>query len=349
MDSEVDYIKYRGDRSSAELSAVVLLEHLSRLPFLRKFSMIFHPNKSGWGDNADDERLEQGIGERIDLFWTTFEALEGVSSLRSLEIYNLQTIEEPDAEALAKSRPFCTVLGRLEGLRISLISSFRGIPPDVWGEADYENFPQTWLKACTNLKKLSIFLEPRFSFSGLPFSLRHVRLEHLEEIEMGNWRMTREEDLDWVLAHQSTLRKLFFVNWKIEVDEDRTSCATFNWASIYSKLRTLPKLIKFENLRRCDLEVTTPIDRMSALYRRISPELENVFKSSECYDELSDVKGLLLKYDVHADESQVPMDYVTRELGVYGDKIPNTGDDGRAYDLFLETVEKRWESESEVA
>ena len=275
--------------------------------------------------------------------------MEGVSSLRSLEVYNLQIIGEPDAEALAKSKPFCTVLGRLESLRISLSSSLR-FPPNLylWGDGSYENFPQTWLKPCTNLKRLSIFLEPWFSFSGLPFSLRHVRLDHLEEIAMVNWRMTCEEDLEWVLAHRSTLRKLFFINWKIEVDRDRTSCATFNWASIYSKLRALPKLIEFENLRQCDLEVIASMDHLEALYSRISPEQKKVFENFACFDELSDANFLLLKYDVHRDESDATQDYATGQYGIYGDEIPNTGGDRGAYFLFLETVKKRWESESEV-
>ena len=58
MDSEVCRAKYNSDRSSAELSAFAPLEHLSRLQFLRKFSIIFH---------ANDERLKKGISEPIGL------------------------------------------------------------------------------------------------------------------------------------------------------------------------------------------------------------------------------------------------------------------------------------------
>jgi hypothetical protein len=327
-------------------SVTQLLKRLSSFPRLRTFSVVFC-NVQSWDDMVTESPYElQDTENRLGILYDVFQSLEHVPNLKTMELYNLENIE---SETLLALPAISVVLRRLRSLRICLQETFAA-PRET-----YANFPETWLgPSAATLTKLSLFLQNPFECQALPFEITKFHLPLLEVLEMGYWRMTKKADLDWLASHKFTLKKLRFATWLLQFDdrEQDPRAPTFSWATVYSELRTFPKIIEFINTGTKTIgynhgkqwEDFQLFNTCPELHSKFSKELDEFLSADFSYENLRMERDLILQYEVRRHGTALEEHQLGEFVKGVGDavrRIPDVEKDILEYDLFIKTVEER--------
>jgi hypothetical protein len=189
-----------------------LIESIRRFPNLRSFGLQFNAECQSETNYYSD--VEEDAPLRWDILRTAFTALDNAShmtpNLESLSIKNLQNYDDP---SLVQSPAFLSTLSRLKELRLNVVTECDEHCPESKFNIPqlykfYEDFPNTWLKpASQNLESLTIHGDdcwgymPKCDFRGLHFP-------KLRKLELANYSISHDWQLDWILSHTSTLEEL---------------------------------------------------------------------------------------------------------------------------------------------
>ena len=189
-----------------------LIESIRQFPNLRSFGLQFNPQCES--EEPYHFSIEESPLFRWDILRTAFTTLDNAShttpNFESLSIQNLQNYDDP---SLVQSPVFLSTLSRLKELRLNIVTECDYHCPESKFQIPqlykfYEDFPNTWLKpASQNLESLTIHGDdcwgymPKCDFRGLHFP-------KLRKLELSNYSISHDWQLDWILSHASTLEEL---------------------------------------------------------------------------------------------------------------------------------------------
>lgn len=131
-------------------------------------------------------------------------------NLKSLTIKNLQNVND---EMLVRSEDFANVLKRISELRLQIVTEHDSASPErQWDFPEMHTFmeelPKVWLEpARENLTALTIHMDDYWGYVP-KCDLRSVYFPRLKRLELGNWTVTHDWQIDWILSHKDTLEEL---------------------------------------------------------------------------------------------------------------------------------------------
>lgn len=186
---------------------------ISNFPNLTSVNIEF-AGVCGMADDVWAMPPEETHAFRTEILTAVFAALNDpdhpTPHLRSLSIKNLQN--KNDA-VLTTSENFFSVLGRLTELRLRIVTEgCTSSPESAWRFRElydfFQELPSVWLQPCrSNLKSLTLHCAEMWGY--LPKAdFRGLEIPNLKSLELGNWTITHNWQVDWILEHGQTLEKL---------------------------------------------------------------------------------------------------------------------------------------------
>ncbi len=201
----------------------VLESFAAALPLLQEMSnvdevhLVFSEDCNGLCDRANfKDDVTETVYYREDVLKAVFPVLRHVDKLKSLTIRNLQDYMDAD---LFNSEDFVTVRGKLKELHLCITTDASGdlSLPDLATEPSLQKgfrdqLPYFWLEPLNNqLTNLSLHCAS-WAWGVIPLvDFRYIAtFPHLQSLSLGFFSIAYEWQIDWILAHRSTLRELCF-------------------------------------------------------------------------------------------------------------------------------------------
>ncbi|KAF3037479.1 hypothetical protein E8E12_004031 [Didymella heteroderae] len=156
---------------------------------------------------------------RTAVLKVVLQATEGVSSLRTLSIRNLQ--DRMDRQ-IFESDSFRSIRSRLTSLHLQIATEERE-QGELYFAAIHRGFtvdlPELWLKPmASHLTHLTLYCYTAM-WGLFPFvDFRQIgTLPSLESLSLGNWTIAHDWQIEWILSHGPTLKQLLLDDCPIVV------------------------------------------------------------------------------------------------------------------------------------
>ncbi|KAJ5192326.1 hypothetical protein N7449_008468 [Penicillium cf. viridicatum] len=203
-------VDYQPDRDHDELELPLkwkeLLPMLPKIPNLVSVILRFDKNAT-IGDDYPEAPQSVDYRETI-IQWLGMGLVSLDRPLKELGIQNQQNVTP-------LSNDFQQILGTLSSLRLNVVHTSESACPE--NEIEREEvaefhariLPSVWLKPTMgSLRKLSLY--SNFYWGFYPkLSLEGIHCPNLQSLALGNFTFFEDQQLDWILAHSSTLEELY--------------------------------------------------------------------------------------------------------------------------------------------
>ncbi|KAF2870040.1 hypothetical protein BDV95DRAFT_608063 [Massariosphaeria phaeospora] len=214
---------------------------LPELQNLRSVALIFdrHGGTSRYDNLSYDEDILHGIGARSN--WQTL--LFGLIGLKieNLSVrHNQECAPESDEDRKRINRESDEVrasrnrfLSGLHSLRMSLVhEQSLGENGTTLKEGDcltcFQIFPTNWLKpTAQNLKHLTLYADLPFGFFP-KLELRDIHFPQLRTLALGQYVISHDWQVDWIISHHATLYELYLDHCSILFQIGHSSKAGLN-------------------------------------------------------------------------------------------------------------------------
>ncbi|KAJ5201648.1 uncharacterized protein N7498_006311 [Penicillium cinerascens] len=195
-----------------------LLTKLKTLPNLQSVVLRFDKNCAVDPDYADKPQTELYRATVLRWLFAGLASME--QPLKEFAIQNLQNISPRNKDIIAQIK---RLLQGLESLRLNVVHELDSAAPESELErpAPHKFFtqilPSIWLKPTMgSLQNLSLYSSFYWGFYPRA-NLDGVHFPHLKSLTLGRFSFVDDKQLDWILAHSSTLQELYLDNCAILV------------------------------------------------------------------------------------------------------------------------------------
>ncbi|CEJ57282.1 hypothetical protein PMG11_05980 [Penicillium brasilianum] len=188
-----------------------ILRNLSSLPNLQSVALRFD-KKCAYEVDCPYTYAPQTEEYRATLLrWLFAGLIDLPRPLKELAIQNHQNLTPISRNV---SNWMDEVLGTLETLRLNVVHERDFAAPESEMEKepvhDFYNrvLRWTWLKPCmSSLRKLSLYSSHQWGFYP-KIDLEDIHFPNLQSLTLGNFSFCEDKQLNWILAHSSTLEEL---------------------------------------------------------------------------------------------------------------------------------------------
>jgi hypothetical protein len=164
-------------------------------------------------DGGDFSAVKESFRDRCNMITeiVRYLDLKHNHSIQELTFHSLQDINEPE---LVQSDRFLRILGRLQSLRLfiatRIVEPFQKHDINAFELHEFASqLSTTWIRpAKSNLTRLALYMDVPWGYAP-KVDFRELHLPHLRILELGNWCISHDWQIDWLASHGGTLMTLW--------------------------------------------------------------------------------------------------------------------------------------------